>query len=201
VTTATVFNAAWGAAVARVTGQRDIVFGRAVSGRTLTSAIADHESVIGPCLNLVPVRMKFSDFDPASLTTADKSKIIGSLQSQLIDSIPHETMGLSEIVRQCTDWPENITAFGSVFYFQNIAKQPSVLVADQEVAFGTLPLDRPDPPEPVRLNVLPQEENQYTVELLVPEQMTSSFIVWSQLLDAMVEWLYALPEGNSHLVK
>jgi hypothetical protein len=145
--------------------------------------------------------MKFSDFDPASLTTADKSKIIGSLQSQLIDSIPHETMGLSEIVRQCTDWPENITAFGSVFYFQNIAKQPSVLVADQEVAFGTLPLDRPDPPEPVRLNVLPQEENQYTVELLVPEQMTSSFIVWSQLLDAMVEWLYALPEGNSHLVK
>jgi hypothetical protein len=31
--------------------------------------------------------------------------------------------------------------------------------------------------------------------------MTSSFIVWSQLLDAMVEWLYALPEGNSHLVK
>lgn len=99
-TAGTMFPAAWRVALARVTGGNDIVFGRAVSGRTLTSATADHESVIGPCLNLVPVRAKLSDFGSVSrFTTADKSQIIESLQSQFIDSISHETTGLAEIAR------------------------------------------------------------------------------------------------------
>ncbi|KAJ5433827.1 AMP-dependent synthetase/ligase [Penicillium cf. griseofulvum] len=188
-TIATVFTAAWGIALVRVTGLSDVVFGRAVSGRTLTSATADHERIIGPCLNLVPVRLRLSNFDPATpFPTADKSQIIESLQSQFIDSIPHETIGLSEIARQCTDWPQDISEFGSVFYFQNIEQQTSVLVGGQDVAFVPLPLDRPDPPEPPRLNVLPRGERQYTLELSVPEQMAKNN-VWSQILDAMVEWL------------
>ncbi|CAI7613184.1 unnamed protein product [Penicillium glandicola] len=201
-TVATVFNAAWGAALSRVTGKTDIVFGRAVSGRTLTSAADEHDSVIGPCLNLLPVRMQFLELDLAiPFTLAEKLRIIRLLQSQFIDSIPHETIGLSEIVRQCTDWPQDISEFGSVFYFQNMAKQPSVLVAGQEVAFLALPLDRPDAPEPLRLNVLPRGEKQYTLELLVPEQMARNCLDYSQLLDWMVEWFDPIPEADSHLLK
>jgi amino acid adenylation domain-containing protein len=195
-TVATVFTAAWGIALALVTGQSDVVFGRAVSGRALTSASADHERIIGPCLNLVPVRVRLSDFDPAPLCpTADKSQVIESLQSQFIDSIPHETIGLSEIAKNCTDWPKDISEFGSVFYFQNIEQQTAVLVGGQDIAFAPLPLDRPDPPEPPRLNVLPRGERQYTLELLVPEQMAKNN-VWSQILDAMVEWLDAFASGD-----
>ncbi|KAJ5158042.1 AMP-dependent synthetase/ligase [Penicillium coprophilum] len=193
VTVATAFAAAWGTALARVTGKCDVVFGRAVSGRTLTSATADHETVVGPCLNIVPVRMKLFQFDPASpFTTQDKSQIVKSLQSQFLNSIPHETMGLSEIARQCTDWPQDISTFGSLFYFQNIEQQVSVLAGGQDVAFVALPLERPDPPEPPRLNVLPRGEKLYTLELLVPEQMTNTN-AWSQLLDAMVEWFDGVP--------
>lgn len=65
----------------------------------------------------------------------------------------------------------------------------------QNVAFVALPLDRPDPPEPARLDLLPWKERQYTVELLVLEQMTNNNIWW-QVLDAMVDWFNAVPGGD-----
>lgn len=62
--------------------------------------------------------------------------------------LPWDTIGLFGIARQCTDWPQVISAFGLVFYFQNVDKQTYVLVGGEDVASIVLPLDRPDPPEP-----------------------------------------------------
>ena len=176
ITMATLFSAAWGVALSCVTGSSDIVFGRAVSGRNLTSLTEHHENVVGPCLNLVPVRMKLSSPD----TIHD---VLKSLQRQYINSIPHEAMGLMEIVEKCTDWPRN-TSFGSVFYYQNVEQQPLIRVGSEDVHFTAMILDRADPPEPPRLNVKPNGDGKYILELSIPED-SCSLKASQELLDRM----------------
>jgi amino acid adenylation domain-containing protein len=182
LTVATIFTAAWGIALAQTTGKDDIVFGRGVSGRTLASSDIDIENVIGPCLNIAPVRMRLS-----STTGAELYNIIECLQSQLNNSIDHETVGLSEIAKRCTDWPSSVRSFGSVIYFQNI-KEPSHTESN-DIPLMPIQLDRAEPPEPPRLNVLPLGDGQYTLELLVPEVEAAERDIWAELLERMVQWL------------
>lgn len=182
LTVATIFTAAWGIALAQTTGKDDIVFGRGVSGRTLASSDIDIENVIGPCLNIIPVRMKLP-----STTGAEVHDIIESLQSQLNNSIDHETVGLSEIAKRCTDWPSPVRSFGSVIYFQNI-KEPSH-AGSNDISLMPIQLDRMEPPEPARLNVLPLGDGQYTLELLVPEAEATEREIWPALLERMAQWL------------
>ncbi|KAJ5965380.1 hypothetical protein N7481_012094 [Penicillium waksmanii] len=150
-TNATIFTAAWGIALAQTTNKNDIVFGRAVSGRALASSAIDIENVIGPCLNIAPVRMEVSESQGVPHTLADTYNVIGSLQSQLNDSIDHETIGLSEIVKHCTAWPADVGSFGSVIYFQNVREQSHT--SSYEIPLVPVQFDRLDPPEPSRLNI------------------------------------------------
>ncbi|RAK90679.1 acetyl-CoA synthetase-like protein [Aspergillus costaricaensis CBS 115574] len=189
ITVATVFAAAWGVAMARALQKEDIVFGRAVSGRS-----SDHGLVVGPCLNLVPVRMQFAtNFASMTRATLDPLPIIQSLQSQFVSCIPHETIGLFDIVQQCTSWPDSGASFGSVFYFQNIEDTPHFHIADQEVPFVPLRLDRQDPPEPPRLDVHPHGNGKYTLQLSVHERAVGSEGIWSTILDQMEWFLGSIP--------
>jgi aryl carrier-like protein len=182
LTVATIFTAAWGIALAQTTGKDDIVFGRGVSGRTLASSDIDVENVIGPCLNITPVRMTLP-----STTGSGVHDIIESLQSQLNNSIDYETVGLSEIAKRCTDWPSHVRSFGSVIYFQNIKE--SSHTESNDIPLIPIALDRAEPPEPARLNVLPLGDGQYTLELLVPEAEATEREIWSGLLERMAQWL------------
>ncbi|KAJ5157219.1 uncharacterized protein N7482_008319 [Penicillium canariense] len=188
LTVATIFTAAWGFALSQTTGKNDIVFGRAVSGRANSSPDIDIENVIGPCLNLAPVRVIIPSTGlGVAPTTTDTKAIIHSLQSQFNDSLDHETVGLSEIVKHCTDWPSGVRSFGAVIYFQNIREQSHN--TSHDIHLQPVMLDRPDPPEPARLNVLPLGGGLYSLELLVPEAQAAEAETWSELLERMVRWL------------
>ncbi|KAF1951517.1 nonribosomal peptide synthase [Byssothecium circinans] len=104
ITTATVMKAAWAAALARIAGKSDIVFGHVISGRN--SAIKDIEAIVGPCLNMVPVRVVYRP----EWTVLD---LLNYIQDQQISNMPYESLGFREITRNCTDWPD-WTNFSSV---------------------------------------------------------------------------------------
>ena len=111
ITTASVMKAAWAATLARIAGKSDIVFGHVISGRN--SGVPNVENIIGPCLNMVPVRVVYRP----EWTVLD---LLGYIQEQQINNMPYESLGFREITRNCTDWPD-WTNFSSVLqHNQNI---------------------------------------------------------------------------------
>ncbi|RYO85997.1 hypothetical protein DL766_007978 [Monosporascus sp. MC13-8B] len=88
-------KAAWAGVLARMNGTSDVVFGQLVSGRNLSFPGA--EQVLGACVQTVPVRANIAD----RMTWGD---LMRQLRQQQIDSIPHETLGMSRIINDCTDW-------------------------------------------------------------------------------------------------
>ncbi|KAI1267008.1 peptide synthetase [Xylariaceae sp. FL1019] len=107
ITIATLPTAAWALCLARRLGLRDVLFGEVVSGRNID--LPDAESVMGPTWQYVPVRVKFEE----DWTAAD---LLEYIQYQHISSAQHESMGLSEIVRDCTDWDKSVDWFDSVVH-------------------------------------------------------------------------------------
>lgn len=123
ITTASVMKAAWAATLARIAGQSDIVFGHVISGRN--SAVANIENIIGPCLNMVPVRVVYRpEWTVLDLLTYIQDQQIANMVSIASNGIvarfrcadpvqPYESLGFRDITRHCTDWPD-WTNFSSV---------------------------------------------------------------------------------------
>ena len=89
-TVSTVLQGAFAQLLMWLTGQHDVAFGTAVSGRP--AELAGAESMVGLFINTVPVRAKIT---PAT-TTAD---LIDQLQSAHNDTLEHQHLALSEIHR------------------------------------------------------------------------------------------------------
>lgn len=117
LTPATVFNAAVALLLLRQsrTGSEDVTFGRLTSGRAGLGA--EYQNLIGPCLNLLPVRIRFQTQRESSaslLLSGDgdgDGDVLQSVHRQYIDAIPHETMALDDIIRDCTNWQTSFTRF------------------------------------------------------------------------------------------
>ncbi|PYH40075.1 acetyl-CoA synthetase-like protein [Aspergillus saccharolyticus JOP 1030-1] len=113
ITAATVIKAAWALVLGEMATTSDVVYGHMVSGRNLG---LDHvESVMGPCLNIVPVRA-----DIKAVGTV--LELLQMIQQQQTDTIPHEGLGFQHIIEQCTDWP-SATRFSSVFQYQEFGAE------------------------------------------------------------------------------
>ncbi|KAL8727263.1 MAG: hypothetical protein Q9166_006144 [cf. Caloplaca sp. 2 TL-2023] len=97
----------------------DTVFGSIVSGRN--APFEGSAEVVGPCLNLIPVRLKI---DP-SLTFMDLMK---QAYDQQVAMIPYESTPIEQIVRQ-SPWSSS-TRFGSVVLHQNIPPMAQEEAAD-----------------------------------------------------------------------
>lgn len=95
-TSAAYVKAAWSIALARLTGRTDVVFGHLVSGRS--SPVDGIDQVIGPCVNLVPVRIDTSH------SSAGWEAVLNRVQAQHVSSLPHEHLGFETIFRDCTSW-------------------------------------------------------------------------------------------------
>lgn len=119
VTIATVMQAAWALAIAKISAQSDIVFGLTISGRNAT--VPGIENTVGPCVNVIPVRVKLNE----NWTGVD---LFRYLQDQQVSNMPYESLGFREIIKQCTDWP-SWTYFTTSVFHQNVDYQ------------GTLELD------------------------------------------------------------
>ncbi|RAL07335.1 acetyl-CoA synthetase-like protein [Aspergillus homomorphus CBS 101889] len=113
ITAATVIKAAWALVLAEMAATSDVVYGHMVSGRNL--ALDNVESVMGPCLNIVPVRA-----DMKAVRTV--LELLQMLQQQQTDTIPHESLGFQNIIDRCTDWP-TATRFSSVFQYQEFGAE------------------------------------------------------------------------------
>ncbi|BBZ18086.1 non-ribosomal peptide synthetase [Mycolicibacterium gadium] len=89
-TVSTVLQAAWAQMLMMLTGQPDVVFGTAVSGRP--AELVGSETIVGLLINTVPVRARTT----ATTTVAD---LLAQLQRAHNDTIEHEHLALNEIHR------------------------------------------------------------------------------------------------------
>ena len=87
-TVSTVLQATWAQILMALTGQHDIVFGTAVSGRP--PELAGSDSIVGLLINTVPVRARAAD----DTTVAD---LLDQMQSLRNDTLEHEHLALNEI--------------------------------------------------------------------------------------------------------
>jgi non-ribosomal peptide synthase protein (TIGR01720 family) len=125
ITTATVIKAAWALTLARVTGSDDVVFGHTISGRN-TAAISGVESMVGPCMNIVPVRVKFSE----KWTVFD---LLRHVQDQQVANMPYEALGFRHIIQDCTDWP-NWTTFSTILQHDAVSSSNDIKLGDNTYA-------------------------------------------------------------------
>jgi len=88
VTINTVLEAAWGILLGRYNHQKDIVFGKVVSGRNVD--LAGIEEMIGLFINTIPIRVTLDD----ELTFGE---LIKQLQEQALRSEVHDHYGTTEI--------------------------------------------------------------------------------------------------------
>ncbi|WP_083211115.1 non-ribosomal peptide synthetase [Mycolicibacterium porcinum] len=105
-TVSTVLQAAWAQLLMWLTGQRDVAFGTAVSGRPadLTGA----ETMVGLLINTVPVR--------ASITPATTvASLLQELQGAYNDTLDHQHLALHEIHRATG----HDQLFDTVFVYEN----------------------------------------------------------------------------------
>ncbi|WP_231964968.1 condensation domain-containing protein, partial [Mycobacterium sp. E3339] len=86
----TVLQAAWAQLLMGMTGQRDVVFGTAVSGRP--TEVVGAETIVGLMINTVPVRATIT---PAT-TTADLLEQLHNAHNHTLD---HQHLALNEIHR------------------------------------------------------------------------------------------------------
>ena len=126
VTIATVMQSAWAMTLAKLSAHADVVFGLTISGRNAT--IPGIEATVGPCLNMIPVRVKFGEH----WTGLD---LFRYLQDQQVANMPYESLGFREIIRHCTDWSDSTYFTTSVFH-QNVEYEGQMQLDDNNYRMG-----------------------------------------------------------------
>ncbi|WP_308214610.1 non-ribosomal peptide synthetase [[Mycobacterium] manitobense] len=120
----TVLQAAWAQLLVWLTGQQDVAFGTAVSGRT---EVAGAEAMVGLLINTVPVRATIT----AATTTAE---LLDQLQRAYNDTLDHQHLALNEIHR--------ITGhdqlFDTLFVYENYPIDTAAMSGDHELAVTDL---------------------------------------------------------------
>jgi hypothetical protein len=148
ITTATIVKGAWAYVLAQISTSSDIVFGHTISGRNPN--VEGVEQIIGPCLNVVPVRIQFKP-------SWDALDLLREIQEQQIANMPYEALGFREIVKHCTEWPD-WTNFTTAVQHQNIDRGEGMKLGNQTYKLGvagtdedfsdfsilSMPLDEPD---------------------------------------------------------
>ena len=110
ITFPTVLKTAWSMVLAEMTGKTDVVFGYLVNGRNLP--MPNIEEVIGPCINIMPVRIQNQ-----AGTALD---LLQQVRDQNLEAIPYENFSFEEIVASCTEWPR-WTRCSTIVQCQHIA--------------------------------------------------------------------------------
>ncbi|MDV3126106.1 amino acid adenylation domain-containing protein [Mycobacterium sp. 21AC1] len=117
----TVLQAAWAQLLMALTGQRDVAFGTAVSGRP--AELAGSESIVGLLINTVPVRARTT----ASTTVAD---LLDQLQHHHNDTLEHEHLALNEIHHVAG----HEQLFDTLFLYESYPIDTSAFMGVQELA-------------------------------------------------------------------
>ncbi|WP_369828426.1 amino acid adenylation domain-containing protein [Mycobacterium sp. E735] len=122
-TVSTVLQAAWAQLLMWLTGQHDVTFGTAVSGRPTDLAGADQ--MVGLLINTVPVRATIG----AETTIAD---LLNQLQGAYNDTLEHQHLALNEIHRVTG----HDQLFDTMFVYENYPIDTAALSAVDELAIS-----------------------------------------------------------------
>lgn len=126
ITIATIVQAAWALTLAKISAQSDVVFGLTVNGRN--ASVPGIESAVGPCVNIIPVRIRFGEHWNAL-------DLFRYIQDQQIASMPYENMGFRDIIRKCSDWPKWSYFSTSVFH-QSVPYEGHIQLDDNKYRIG-----------------------------------------------------------------
>ena len=138
ITVATVVKAAWALVLAEIASTRDVVFGYAVTGREIP--LQGVEKTVGDCNNAALHRIIIKDTDTAL-------DLLNRIQTQYIETIPYQSIGLRQMVERCTDWWRS-TRYSSSVNHQNYADADvdtfKLGEADCKVSYRDFEVDRRD---------------------------------------------------------
>lgn len=95
ITVANLVKAALSWVLVRNSSRSDIVLGQVVHGRG--GSLPGIDKVFGPCVTFLPIRILMD----SSWTVAD---LLQHVQTQQLATIPHDSVSLSDIAMQSTDW-------------------------------------------------------------------------------------------------
>ncbi|KAF4463820.1 non-ribosomal peptide synthetase [Fusarium albosuccineum] len=114
VTPATVASAAWAVLLSHITGENDLVYAHSVAGRN--SDIPRLEEIVGPCVNVIPIRATLDD-------SSSPAQLLETLQHQFLSLGSADSLGFKDILRECTDWPAG-SEFESFLHHANVEEHP-----------------------------------------------------------------------------
>ncbi|OCB48449.1 non-ribosomal peptide synthetase [Mycobacterium vulneris] len=120
-TVATVLQAGWAQLLMWLTGQHDVAFGTAVSGRPADLAGAD--SMVGLLINTVPVRAR-------TTATTTVAELLDQLQRAHNDTLEHEHLALTEIHHLAG----HEQLFDTLFLYESYPIDTSAFLGVQELA-------------------------------------------------------------------
>ena len=146
----TVLQGAFAQLLCWLTGQHDVAFGTAVSGRP--ADLAGAESMVGLLINTVPVRATIT----AATTTAD---LLEQLQSAHNDTLEHQHLALNEIHRATG----HDQLFDTLFVYENYPVDTAALSGDHELAITEV-TSRESNHYPLTVQALPGHELGIRVE-------------------------------------
>ncbi|KAI0103211.1 hypothetical protein GGR51DRAFT_257654 [Nemania sp. FL0031] len=132
VTFSTILKAAWALVLGELAHSTDVVFGHLITGRNVSLEGMDVNEILGPCLNIIPVRVKLENSERP--ITSD---ILDQIHDQQVAGIPFETFGMDKIVEQCTDWPL-WSHFSTVVQYQNLLDGANEAINGSSFTFGDL---------------------------------------------------------------
>ncbi|KAF1937772.1 acetyl-CoA synthetase-like protein [Clathrospora elynae] len=125
ITMASLLSSAWALVLSSITGEDDVVYGHLVAGRN--ADIPGVAEIVGPCLNIVPVRVR------THLAKAP-AELVRSVHEQYISLGQSDSAQLNEIIQDCTDWPAG-SEFDSIVQHQNINEHPAIDFAGNMAKF------------------------------------------------------------------
>ncbi|CAG8417545.1 unnamed protein product [Penicillium salamii] len=122
ITVASLMKGAAALLLMRLTKTKDVVFGQVVSGRNCS--LEGVENILGVCANIVPTRVN-------SKPKWHVVDLLQDVQAQQVDGLEYETLGLQEIQKTCTQWPED-TELGCLIQHQNLDLKPQFSLSEAQ---------------------------------------------------------------------
>jgi amino acid adenylation domain-containing protein len=122
VSPAIIFHAAWALVLAATSGRDDVVFGTIMSGRLQGTSGAGE--VIGPMINLLPLRIKLQDINVVDLVKATHAALVALL--------PYEQAALAQVQR-CADLADGAPLFTSMLNYLHASAAGTAAPAQRDV--------------------------------------------------------------------
>jgi amino acid adenylation domain-containing protein/non-ribosomal peptide synthase protein (TIGR01720 family) len=145
-----VLQAGWAQVLMGLTGQHDVVFGAAVSGRP--TELVGAESMVGLLVNTVPVRARAT-----SVSTV--ASLLGQLREDQNNTLEHQYLALAEIHRLSG----HDQLFDTLFVYENYPVDTAALTGEHELAITDFSA-RESTHYPLAVGVVPGDELGLRVE-------------------------------------